>query len=249
MPPRPSTSLPPRKHQTSRLQNVEKAMITWAKNEREKGRVPNMHEIAFQALEFSASAGGDNDNALLGPGWIQKFTKIYVQNPARRLSQVDHDMLLPDFRSSDGIIDTTEQDHQRASTNSSPWRDRSASVLGLSTSSSKLTRRPVLQSPYTSSAVSTGRSGFVNSDVIYSTRPSPCSGPAVSPDMYAFVGHAVKRARPITAAPTLVQASSMPSHFQHRDHIQMPDVPSTSLYYCSQILNRQARNYYHPVHL
>ncbi|GAB7345050.1 hypothetical protein MBLNU457_3463t1 [Dothideomycetes sp. NU457] len=216
VPPRPPTPPPPAKEKVSRLRNVEKAMINWAKHEREKGRVLTLDEIASQAFKFSASAGGDNDNPIHRPGRTQKFYEIYVKGPPGRSTQAEDETLLLELRTSDGIIDTTEQKYQLISKSPSPWRDRSASVLSSSTSSSNLKRSPVQQRSYSSSAISTEPSviaGFVDSDVLYSTGPSVYSGSTVCPNMYAFAGHAVKRARPITAVPTLVQASSMPSHF------------------------------------
>jgi len=191
-------------------------MINWGKNEREKGRVLTLDEIASQAFKFSASAGGDKDNPIHRSGWIHKFTDIYVRGPPRGSTEAEDETLLPELHSSDGIIDTTEQDYQLVSTNTSPWRDRSASVLSSSTSSSNLKRSPIQKRSYSSSTISTEPSmvaGFVDSDTFYTAGPSAYSGSAAYPDMYAFTEHAVKRARPITAVPTLVQPSAMPSHF------------------------------------
>lgn len=88
--------------------------------------------------------------------------------------------------------------------------------MSSSTSSSHLKRSPVQQRSYSSSAKSNEPSmiaGFVDSDMLYSTGPSAYSVSATYPDMHAFAEHAVKRARPITATPNLVQASAIPSHF------------------------------------
>ena len=217
IPAQPPTPPPPPKDKVSRLRNVEKAMINWGKNEREKGRVLTPEDILSQAFKFSASTGGNTDNPTQRPGWLQRFIETYVTGTRTQSVVAEDETLLPELGSpEDDNVDASKQEYHQVNAIISPQRDRSASILSSSTSSSNLKRSPIQQRSYSSGAIFTEQSmiaGFVEPDIPYFHETLACCGAAAGSGMYAFAGPVVKRQRPIAPAPTLVHASTMPTHF------------------------------------
>ena len=205
-------------------------MIIWGKNEREKGRVLTPEDILSQACKFSASTGGNTDNPTQRPGWLQKFIETYVTGTRTQSVVAEDETLLPELGSpEDDNVDASKQEYHQVNAIISPQRDRSASILSSSTSSSNLKRSPIQQRSYSSGAIFTEQSmiaGFVEPDIPYFHETLACCGAAAYSGMYAFAGPVVKRQRRIAPAPTLVHASTMPTHFSTPD----PDVNAQRSY-------------------